>query len=431
MALVSVLCLPVIRPMQAQDLLRGGWEGSWTRAGAPLAVTFEFQRTDSGYTGLFGSIPLRVTGIPLSKIVYRAPNLHYEIVGDRTTIVFDGKLERNSISGSFKDGDALGTFVLRRAAGRVKPAYHEEDVSFQNGDVTLSGSILLPNDGKKQHPALLFLHGSGPEGRYASRFLADVFARKGIATLIYDKRGVGSSTGSWRTSDFNALAQDAIAGVENLRKRRDIDPRRIGIYGHSQGAAIAPLVASRVRVAFVIASAASAIPAAEGERYSLWNSLGATDLTPAEAAEARRFVDLVVESGRQGGRSAELDSAVAHDSTARWSFEVPARDSYYWAFSKAIASFDPSLYWRQVHVPALFLYGARDRRVSVTESIGHIRSALNAANNRRYTIKVFPNADHTLRVVAANGTAFHWPENPTGYMETLVDWTLRIVREIK
>jgi len=90
---------------------------------------------------------------------------------------------------------------------------------------------------------------------------------------------------------------------------------------------------------------------------------------------------------------------------------VPARDSYYWAFSKAIASFDPSFYWRQVHVPVLFLYGARDRRVSVTESIGHIRSSLKAANNRRYIIKVFPNADHTLRVGAANGTVFHWPEN--------------------
>lgn len=144
------------------------------------------------------------------------------------------------------------------------------------------------------------MHGSGAEGRYASRFLADLFARKGIAALIFDKRGVGKSTGNWRQSTFNDLARDAIAGIEFLKGRRDIDAGRIGIFGHSQGAAIAPLVASlSSAVSFVIASAASGISMSEGERYSLQNSLGATDLSPDEAREAQRYVDVrkIVECG--------------------------------------------------------------------------------------------------------------------------------------
>lgn len=424
LALLAVLS-SITSTAQAQGKLEGRWDGVWTRSGASLAVSFDFQRNDSSFAGQFGSTQLRVTGIPLSKIARADTVVHFELVGDRTTMVFDGALQNDRLSGSFSDGDARGTFNVRKTPGSAKLPYREEQVTFANGETTLAGSLLIPNDGKKRHPAIVFLQGSGPEGRYASRFLADLFARRGIATLIYDKRGVGSSKGNWRSADFETLAQDGIAAVASLRSRADIDSSRIGIYGHSQGAAIAPLIAPRAKAAFVIASAASGIRADEGERYSLRNSLRAGNLTPPEAAEAERFIDLVVESGRKGARSAPLDSAVARDSTERWFFAVPAGDSYYWAFSQAIATYDPSRYWANVHVPVLFLYGELDQRVAVTESIRYIRTALQSANNRRYTIKVFPNADHTLRIAAATDGAFHWPENPPGYLDTLVTWTIR------
>jgi len=423
--MVVALLFSIGSVVQAQGDLAGRWEGVWTRSGASLAVSFDFQRSDSGYAGVFGSTQLRVTGIPLSKVSRAAQRVRFDLVGDRTTMSFDGVLERDVISGSFAEGDVRGTFSVRRAARSAQAAYREEEVTFANGETTLSGSLLIPNDGKARHPAIVFLHGSGPEGRHASRFLADLFARQGIATLIYDKRGVGKSTGNWRTSDYEALAQDGVAAVARLRGRADIDSLRIGIYGHSQGASIAPLVAPKARAAFVIASAASGIRADEGERFSLRNSLGADDLTAAEAADAERYIDLVIESGKAGARSAALDSAVARDSTKRWVFALPAHDSYYWAFSKAIATYDPSRYWADVHVPVLLLYGELDRRVAVTESITRIRSALRLANNDRYTIKIFPNADHTMRVTAATGGAFRWPENPPGYLETLLSWTVR------
>jgi dipeptidyl aminopeptidase/acylaminoacyl peptidase len=424
---IALLCSIASRA-SSQAALEGKWEGQWTRDGASLAVRFDLQRSDSTYTGQFGSSQLRVVGIPLSKISLAASRVHFELVGDRTTMVFDGELAgRNErLSGTFRDGDARGTFDLHKTTSSSKLTYREEQVTFANGEVILSGSLLLPNGGKARYPAIVFLHGSGPEGRYASRFLADLFASRGIATLIYDKRGVGSSKGDWRTADYQTLAQDAIAAVAMLRGRNDIDSSRIGIYGHSQGASIAPLVASRAKVAFAVASAASGIRADEGERYSLRNSLGGGTLTPAESARAERFIDALIRSGRQGARSAELDSIVARDSTAKWFFRVPPNDNYYWSFSKAIATYDPAHYWANVHVPVLFLYGANDQRVSVKESMTRIRAALRKAHNDRYTIKVFPNADHTLRLVASPGGAFQWPRNPPGYLETLVDWVIRV-----
>ena len=416
-------------PALAQPGLRGNWQGGWTRDGATLPVTFVFQHADSAMTGSFGSDQLRVVGIPVSKISYRPPAVHFEIVGDATTMVFDGEMKGDSITGRFKDGNANGEFVLRRNSQTVTDPYRTEEVAFQNGDVKLAGSLIIPADGRRTHPVVLFMHGSGAEGRYASRFLADLFARQGIAALIFDKRGVGASTGNWRQATFSDLANDAIAGIEFLKSRRDIDARRIGIYGHSQGGAIAPLVASQSSaVSFVIASAASGISMAEGERYSLHNSLGATDLSPEEAREAQRYVDLVIESGRAGYRTPGLDSAVMRDSTARWAFAVPPNSSFYWIFSKEIADYDPATYWASVRVPVLLLYGAKDQRVQVDESVRNIKAALVTGHNDRYTVRVFPNANHTLRVTSADGSGFAWPRNAPGYLETLTRWTLDVVK---
>lgn len=419
--------LLVALPALAQTGLQGNWQGSWTRNGATLPVTFAFQQLNSSIAGSFGSVQLRAVGVPVSKISYRPPGVHFEIVGDATTAVFDGEMERDSIKGRFKDGNAEGQFVLVRTSRTATEPYRTEGISFLNGDVRLAGSLLVPTDGRRTHPVVLFMHGSGAEGRYASRFLADFFARQGIAALIYDKRGVGASTGNWRNSTFSDLAQDAIAGIDLLKHRPDIDAKRIGIYGHSQGATIAPLVASRSpAVSYVIASAASGLPAAEVERYSLRNSLGGENLTANEAGEAHRYVDLMIESGRAGYRMPALDSAVVRDSAARWFFAAPAKDSYYWTFSKEIADYNAATHWRNVHVPVLLLYGEKDQRIPVNESVRSIKTALRAAHNLRYTVKIFPNANHTLRLTSDSGSGFAWPRNPPGYLETLLQWTLDV-----
>lgn len=133
------------------------------------------------------------------------PKLNNQLVGDATTNVFDGELTGDTIAGQFREGDAGGTFSIRRVDSKP-PTFKQEEVSFRNGDVTLSGTLLLPLT-KETHAAVVFLHGAGSEGRYAARFLAEYFTRHDIAALIYDKRGVGKSTGDWKRSDFTDLLE--------------------------------------------------------------------------------------------------------------------------------------------------------------------------------------------------------------------------------
>ena len=104
-------------------------------------------------------------------------------------------------------------------------------------------------------PAVVFVHGAGAAVR-GDRYheLARHFARKGVAALIYDKRGCGASTGDWTRAGMHDLAEDALACVRLLRGRADVNPNRVGLWGLSQGASVIPIAAGRTpNVAFLIA----------------------------------------------------------------------------------------------------------------------------------------------------------------------------------
>ncbi len=94
-----------------------------------------------------------------------------------------------------------------------------EAINFQNGDVQLSGTLFLPISHEKL-PAVVILHGSGPDEGLDYKIYAEEFGKAGIATLVFDKRGSGKSSGDWRKRPFEFLAGDALPGVEALDDKR-------------------------------------------------------------------------------------------------------------------------------------------------------------------------------------------------------------------
>ncbi len=131
----------------------------------------------------------------------------------------------------------------------------------------LSGTLYLPTS-PGPHPALVFVHGSGPQTRLDNWSMADRFARAGIACLSFDKRGTGKSTGDWEQADFDVLADDVLAAVERLRARPEIQADQIGLWGVSQAGWVIPLAANKSdHVAFCIPVSGGAVSPAEQE---LW-----------------------------------------------------------------------------------------------------------------------------------------------------------------
>lgn len=422
----AALLLPAV--LHAQDATLGQWQGYWERGGDTLLVTLSIQPGDAPnrYRASFSSDRLRISGIPFSPAEREGCCLiRLTLRGDATTSVFQGTLKGDSITGTFTETGAAGggTFALRRGAAG-SDAIREEEVQFSNGAVRLSGTLILPSSAPP-YRAVVMAHGSGAEGRWANRFLAQRFAENGVAALIFDKRGVGQSSGDWQAAGFEDLAADAASGVAMLRGRADIRADSVGLFGHSQGATILPLIAQAAGgVAFLVASAASGVATDSAERFSLRNAVGFSTLPPDEALQANRYVEAVVGVAYHGDPRQQLDSLAAALSGKPWYFPLPGPGSHYWAFSRRIASYDPQREWMKVRAPVLLLYGSEDQRVPADASVQAIRAALagGAAHVAAPTVCVYPGADHTERVRRAGDI---WPRNAPGYLEDLMTWVRR------
>ena len=413
-------------PLVAQNDPAGTWIGQWEREGSILEVEVVFARTDSGYAGSFSSAQLRVLGVPFREIRFEEPNLSWKLVGDATTTTFEGTVKGDTLTGRFREGEAVGTFRLAR--GTAAPRLEQEDVTFANGPMSLGGTVIYPA-GPGPFPGVVFLQGSGAEGRWASRFLASEFARHGVAALIYDKRGVGSSTGDWQTAGFEELVGDASAAVEALRARPRIAPDRVGIHGHSQGGTIAPWVArENSHVAFVVASSAPGLSMADTEIYSVSNNLRVHDMAEAERQLAERYVRAIVATAFEGAPRAKLEAVWQQVRNRPWAFSPPPESDFYWSFSRRIASYDPLTYWRQVTVPALLVYGEADERVPPRASAARIAEGYLSSRGPRLQVMFFPGGDHTFRLPPRAGARFEWPTTVPGYPDRVIEWVLQVAR---
>jgi uncharacterized protein len=403
----------------------GYWVGQWVRDGSVLAVEMTFSRTASGYTGSFSSSQLRVVGIPLTGIVYKPPAITWKVVGDQDTSVFTGTVRGDTLAGSYTEGQGQGTFMLKRAKP-PEAAVRETDVTFSNGAVTLGGTVVSP-EGGGPFPGIVFMQGSGAEGRWANHYLADAFAHRGVVALIYDKRGVGGSTGDWTTAGFADLVGDAAAGVEKLRSLPQVAPDRVGIFGHSQGGTIAPWVAvSDPHVAFVVAGAPAGVSMADLETYSLSNTLDIAHLPAAQQPLARKFVHAIVATAYEGAPRSQLDNVAQEVKDYPWAFEPPPPSYYYWSFSHRNASYDPLAYWRRVAVPALILFGEDDQRVPPRRSAANIGRAYLGAKGPSLDVIFFPNADHSYYLQQNANGRFTWPVSAPGYPDRMIDWVLAV-----
>ena len=153
----------------------------------------------------------------------------------------------------------LSNGAAARTARRAE-VERREDVRFSNGDVQLAGTLLAPSAAGK-NPAIVLVHGSGPENREFILPFARFLVRRGVAVLGYDKRGVGGSSGDWQTASFEVLAGDVVAAFDYLKTRKDIDATRIGLLGVSQAGWIMPLAAVRAKdLAFLISVSGAAVP---------------------------------------------------------------------------------------------------------------------------------------------------------------------------
>jgi uncharacterized protein len=316
--------------------------------------------------------------------------------------------------------------------------YREEKVTFQNGDVTLAGTLLVPSTGGP-HPAMVFLHGSGPQDRngYVSliRLAADHFARNGIATLIYDKRGVGASTGNWAEASFDDLAGDALAGLRLLQSRGDIRPRQVGLWGSSQaGWVMAKATSLSKQIAFIISVSAggSGYTVAQQELYNVETEMRAGGFSQAEIDEVlatRRLLFNFVRTGNAGEYGAAIQKGRQNSRIKDWLTPPPEeidrkkRDQWFLALD---IDFDPVPLWARYEGPVLQIFGELDASTPVRQVVPIIAKALASRKNTDFAIKVFPKAHHLIleAKTGSDSELERLKRYVPGYFDLMTTWLL-------
>ena len=436
---------PVAPP--ARDVA-GHWRGS---IDGMLRIVMHFERgADGALRGTMDSPDQGAFGLALDTVVFVRDSLRCEL--RRIRGGFDAQLTPagDTLRGHWRQAGASVPLTLARgAAVAAAPARPQEKyppypydtlaVSFPNtraASVTLAGTLTLPR-GKGPFPCALLITGSGPEDRDETvfghrpfRVLADHLTRQGIAVLRMDDRGVGGSTGGSRGATSVDFASDALAGVEFLRTRAEIDKRRIGLIGHSEGGMIAPLVATNWKnttldvdpaagmvqvasadVAFIVMLAG---PGVRGDSLMVLQTiagrraLGVTEASLAREAEVARRAFAALAAADSAATAREMHALVElqvlslpesarPDSANRAALAHSAFGTLWDPWMRWFAAYDPVPVLKRVRVPVLALNGAKDFQVTPRENLAGIEMALKAGGNRDYTVRELPGLNHLFQ----------------------------------
>jgi uncharacterized protein len=455
---------PAAEPISAEALaLAGSWQGRINLPGAGLEIIVALAQQEGQWTGTIDVPAQGAAGIELHDIRVSADAVYFEMLSGLQKATFDGRVQPDgSISGAFKQMGVEGSFALARplepVAAELLP-YAAEEVIFQNGDITLAGTLTRPQ-GDGPFPALILLSGSGQQDRDEAlptvpgyrpfREIADTLTRQGIAVLRYDDRGVGGSTGDPMTATSADFADDAETALAFLQSRADIDGQQIGFLGHSEGGILAAMVAARnPDVAFVISMAGTAVDGYQTVVKQVERLLLAAGASQAEADEAARLqssvLDLVMLQAWDSLQGTLYDIALqqiaalpAEQRAALGDVNVLAQQQvaaqmqiFQSPWYQFFLSHNPGKDWAQVTAPVLGLYGGNDTQVDAEQNSAALQAALARAGNADVTIQVLPTANHLFQDAQTGGVdeyAMLSPQLVPEFLEAISQWLLARVQ---
>ncbi|MDZ4820961.1 MAG: alpha/beta fold hydrolase [Planctomycetota bacterium] len=409
----------------------GSWQGTLKVSGVELRLMFHFGKDEKGNLKATLDSPNQgAKGIAVDSATVSGDAVEVEVKVIQGT--FEGKLNEDGtlIKGQWTQlGNVLPLDIKRldekppegRPQDPKKPyPYNEEEVICENkaAKIKLAGTLTWPK-GNGPVPAVLLITGSGPQDRNESvvghkpfLVLADFLTRRGIAVLRLDDRGVGGSTGEWENATTHDLTGDALAAVAFLKARKEIDPRRIGMLGHSEGGLIAPLAASRSGdVAFIVMMAGTGVNGEEilnrqGEllapilgqgqdaaKNSHWHStnreiINVLKVEPDQAKAEAKIRDLVAKAVEHSvGAQAELQKAQAEAQLKR--ILSP--------WMRFFLTYEPRIALRKVRCPVLAINGEKDMQVDPKQNLPPLEAALKEGGNKHYTVKELPGLNHLFQ----------------------------------
>jgi len=426
---LTALIIPARLESQVQNLLPHQWAGTLKIGSAGIRLVFHIREDSLGtLRATMDSPDQGATDIGIDTVIVKGDSVRLTL--NRLRASFEGQFVSadTTLTGVWNQGGMSLPIVLKRSISEIvvrrpqEPAkpypYDEEEVVYPNtrADISLAGTMTLPRRATPA-PAVILVSGSGPQDRDETVFghrpflvLADYLTRQGIAVLRFDDRGVGKSSGSHAAATTLDFVTDAVAGVEFLKSRKEIDPKKIGIIGHSEGGLIAPLVALESRdVAFIVLLAGPGLPGEEilyRQGVLLAKAASATDAAASQNLMLQKKLFAVVKQ--------EKDSATLHNSLLQILKNDPNQlsDAVIQAQLRSLTSpwfrffltYDPRPALSKVTCPVLALIGEKDLQLPAKENLKEIDAALRKGGNKNFVVKELPGLNHLFQTAETGGT---------------------------
>ncbi|NDK55152.1 alpha/beta hydrolase family protein [Pontibacter fetidus] len=443
--------------------IAGSWNGALTIGGTKLRLVFHIQDNKGALTATMDSPDQGAKGIPVTSVKLVQDSLFLDIQAIRGT--YAGKLTGPAtINGYLKQGGqtmhiplAKGeTEVAHRPQEPIKPyPYQETEVTIENktAGIKLAGTLTLPIKNAKA-PAVILVNGSGPHdrdqpimGHKPFLVLADYLTRQGFAVLRLDDRGVGKSEGNFATATTDDFATDIEAAYTYLKNNNVIEPQKIGLIGHSEGALVAAKVAAKhPDVAFVVLMAGTAVPGTElliAQNKALLKAAGVpqaplqkylqlrkaqfevaateTDLFKAsdkiKQLEQTAKTNLTEQEQKQLGLTPQSQQAIVAQLSSPW--------------MRYFLKYNPAPTLQKLKMPVLALNGTKDLQVPYQQNLPATEKALKAASNKKYTIKEMPGLNHLFQTATTGMINEYGQLEETiapAALETISTWIKGVVK---
>ena len=435
----------------------GNWQGTLDAGAAKLRLAVHITKSaQGGYSSILDSLDQGATGIPVDKTTVDGRTLHLDMPRLRATFAGTLGADGNSIEGKFTQGAALPLTLRRVTTAEAPPArpqtpkppfpYAVENVSYSNktAAITLNGTLTLP-PGAGPFPAAILITGSGTHDRDETIFghkpflvMADYLTRRGIAVLRYDDRPTKAQ------STYNDLAGDALAATDYLRTRKEIDPQKIGLIGHSEGGLIAPLAASQSGdVAFIVLLAGTGLPG-EDILYLQGQAVLKAQGAPAKVLAEQRAVQEIIFAAVRKEKDNDKVKKLIDEGLKKRLEKKSAEERKELEKQKGLVeaqlqlvltpwfryflTYDPRPALRKVRVPVLALIGEKDVQVPPRENLKAITVALAEGGNKDYTVKELAGLNHLFQTCKTGSLAEYGQSEETfapSALKLIANWILK------
>jgi pimeloyl-ACP methyl ester carboxylesterase len=386
----------------SQDI-KGSWSGVLNTGVIKLKLVVNISEKEGGYSATMDSPDQGAKGIPVSTVSFENAKLTFSIAN--LQVDYEGVWQNDSIVGTFKQGgmafplnlkpiDENSTTIIRPQEPKPPYPYHSENLRFENkpAGITLAGTLTLPKEGKN-FPAAILVTGSGPQNRDEELLghkpflvLSDYLTRNGIAVLRYDDRGVAESGGNYSTATLEDFASDAAAAVNYLKTRKEINPKKIGIIGHSEGGIIAFMLASEKNngLAYIVSMAGMAIPGdslMRMQRYLISKAMGVSD-AQIEQNEAmmdkinnivNKYPDDYIQQNIDKLTDEALPDSLKGNGSIRMAFQQGIKQLMSPEI-KSLMNFNPSDALSKIKCPVFALNGGKDLQVPADINLNRIKA---------------------------------------------------------